>query len=95
MDLVVSGNGTVSGTSKIVSGNYYAIVNVVGTVSGSQFSFSETGITSQIPVPGVQWCLKAGTLTMKDATLSGNWHATSPASCLPGAISLTKATATS
>jgi len=91
MNLTENTGGAVSGTSRIAiigQPQYYAVFSLTGQVSGSAFSFQETGIISQTPPPGGFWCLKSGTLSLSPngGSLSGSWQAPG---CSPGTLTLT------
>jgi hypothetical protein len=79
MDLVQT-QGSVQGTSEITedSGQYYGVMSLTGTVSGSTFTFQENAITQQAPPPGFVWLLKSGTLSVSTATnpstMTGTWE---------------------
>jgi hypothetical protein len=93
MNLTESGT-TISGTAHISVLNqpqYFADFTVTGSFVGSQLTFAEGKITSQVPPnTGGSWCLKQGTLTLGGAgtTLTGSW--TSPNGCAPGTMALTR-----
>jgi hypothetical protein len=91
MSLTFAGR-VATGTSRVtVAGDptYFGNFTLTGTVTGSEFTFSETSITAQNPLPGRTWCIKSGVLTYRlvngERTLRGPW--TAPG-CSPGEVRL-------
>jgi hypothetical protein len=73
-------NGTtVNGQARIQSpqnGNFYAVMQVQGTIKGDVLVFEETRFDENHSSQTLQWALNKGSLRATPATLTGTWQVT-------------------
>lgn len=98
---IVKQNGKYKGTSTIISGPSFGIIEFRASLKADIFSFEEYKISDEKPVEGRVWCYKSGNLKIKKAgtqqKMSGEWQGyalsgTVKRPCKPGTIELTKET---
>lgn len=84
--------GQLEGSSRIEligQPQYYALMDVTGSIDGETLRFAEGRILEQVPEPGTRWCVKSAelryTVANGVAALVGDWI--SPG-CAPGSIRL-------
>lgn len=92
LTLTQSGNA-LTGRSRIEettgTPRYFAEFSVTGSITGDRMDVVEGAVLSELPRPGLGWCIKTHALTADAArrTLTGSW--TAPG-CLPGQVRLSR-----
>jgi outer membrane protein OmpA-like peptidoglycan-associated protein len=92
-------SGQVSGTSTLITGPNFGVLDLKGTFSNNSLTFQEDRLEKEKHTTNFSWCLKSGTLKLTNTgtqlKLEGEWtgfvmNGSVKSACSPGKITLIK-----